>query len=506
MQILEQLRRQGVTPSGICADSRQLRRGEIFVAMPGLKSDGRAHIDDAVARGAAAVLWEQQGWSVPPAVAALALPNIGVSGLTAMSGELAKLVYGAPSGQLWMVGVTGTNGKTSVSHWIAQALSLAGKPCAVVGTLGSGAPGALQESPNTTPDAISLQRRLADFVASGIAACAMEVSSIGLAEGRVTDVSFDVTVFTNLTRDHLDYHGGMEEYAAAKGALFAMPGLTAAVLNLDDAHGRQLATALAGSGVRRIGYTLGEASALAGCAEEILAGENLQLGADGIRFLARRVVAAGAASEAVEAVAVRAPLLGRFNAANLLAVLGALLASSIPLAAAANYLPQLAAPAGRMQAVPGAAGQPLLVVDYAHTPDALEQALRTLREVAQARGGKLHCLFGCGGERDAGKRPLMGAVAERLADRVIVSSDNPRGEAAAAISADILGGMSGSPLVELDRAQAIALAVAGAAPRDVVLIAGKGHETYQEIGASRLPFSDLACARAALAASGASHE
>jgi len=496
MQILEQLRRQGVTPSAICADSRAIKRGEIFVAMPGAKSDGRAHIGDAVARGAAAVLWEQRGWSVPAPIEALTLPNIGVSGLAAMSGELASLIYGAPSEQLWMVGVTGTNGKTSVALWIAEALSAAGRPCAVVGTLGSGCPGELEASPNTTPDAISLQRRLADFVASGLEACAMEVSSIGLAEGRVAEVFFDVAVFTNLTRDHLDYHASMEDYAEAKGGLFAMPGLSAAVLNLDDPLGRQLAQRLAGSGVRRIGYTLEDAATVAGCAEEILAGEDLQLGAGGIRFMARRVVDAGDRSETVE---VAAPVLGRFNAANLLAVLGALTASSVPLAAAASHLPQLAAPAGRMQAVPGTASQPLLVVDYAHTPDALQQVLATLREVTQARGGQLHCLFGCGGERDPGKRPLMGAVAERLADRVIVSSDNPRREDPAAIIAEVLRGMSSRPLVELDRALAIKLAVAGAAAPDVVLIAGKGHETYQDIGGARLPFSDLAEARAALA-------
>ena len=486
-QILEQLRHQGVEPTGLCADSRQLRRGEVFVALPGSRSDGRAHVADAVAAGAAAVLWERQG----QAPAAIAVPNIGVTGLAALSGELAKRVYGAPSQRLWMVGVTGTNGKTSVSLWIAQALSAAGRRCAVVGTLGSGYPGELQASPNTTPDAISLQRRLADFVAGGAQACAMEVSSIGLAEGRVAAVDFDLALFTNLSRDHLDYHPNMEAYAAAKAALFEAPGLSAAVLNLDDPRGREIAKMLAGKGVRRIGYTLDDAAAHADLVDEIVFAEALHFGSAGLGFRVRH----GATMAEVVA-----PLLGRFNAANLLAVIGALLASGVHLDRAVAQLAHLSAPPGRMQAVPGSAHEPLLVVDYAHTPDALEQALTTLREVARARGGKLHCLFGCGGERDPGKRPLMGAVAERLADRVVVTSDNPRREAPAAIIDDILRGMATEPLVEPERASAIRLAVAGAAAPDVVLLAGKGHESYQEVADRRLPFSDLVEAGKALAA------
>ncbi len=486
--ILDELRQQGVVPSGLCADTRSLAAGEVFVALPGARSDGRAHIAQAVARGAAAVLWEREG-AAPPAFKP-ALPNIGVSGLAAIAGELARLVYNAPAEALWMIGVTGTNGKTSVSQWIAQALTGSGKPCAVIGTLGSGYPGALLASPNTTPDAISLQRHLAGFRASGAVACAMEVSSIGLAEQRVAEIAFDVAVFTNLSRDHLDYHGTMEAYAQAKQVLFAMPGLTCAVLNLDDPLGREIGRVLAASGVRRIGYSLGQGADATESADEILLCEDLRLGAEGMGFRVRH---------GADSATVAAPLLGRFNAANLLAVLGALLASAVPLQVAAVQLSQLSAPAGRMQRVPGAAGQPLLVIDYAHSPDALLQALTTLRELAQARGGKLHCLFGCGGERDAGKRPLMAAVAERLADRVIVTNDNPRREEPAAIIADILGGMSSRPLVEPDRARAIALAVAAADPCDVVLIAGKGHENYQEIAAARLPFSDFACAQAALA-------
>ena len=484
-EILDQLRLQGVAASALCADSRRLAPGDVFVAMPGARTDGRAHIADAVARGAAAVLWESQGQSPP----ALTVPNVAVAGLAAISGELARRVFGAPSDALWMLGVTGTNGKTSVSLWLAQALSAAGRSCAVVGTLGSGQPGALEASANTTPDAISLQRRLADFVASGVQACAMEVSSIGLAEGRVAEVDFDVAIFTNLTRDHLDYHPSMEAYAQAKRALFEAPGLAAAVLNLDDACGRELALALAASGLRRIGYTLGDATIVAHLVDELIAGDALELGAAGIRMR----VHLGAAS-----VSVAAPVLGRFNAANLLAVLGGLLASGISLQAAAAHLAQVEAPAGRMQAVPGRADQPLLVVDYAHTPDALEQVLLTLREVARARGGRLLCLFGCGGERDAGKRPLMGELAERLADRVVLTSDNPRGEQPAAIIDDILRGMANRPEVEADRERAIKLAVSAAAARDLLLIAGKGHESYQETGGRRLPFSDLAIACAAL--------
>ncbi len=487
-EILDELHRRGVTPTGLSADSRQLAAGEVFVAMPGANSDGRAYIDEAVKKGAAAVLWEKDG---KRAVAALAVPNLGVADLTRLSGEIADRVYGRPSEKLWLLGVTGTNGKTSVSQWIAQTMTRLGKRCAVVGTLGNGFPGELQPGPNTTPDAISLRRELAGFVAQGAAACAMEVSSIGLAEGRVAGLAFDVAVFTNLTRDHLDYHGSMESYGAAKAQLFAMPGLTVAVINLDDGFGRRLCRSLAGRGVRRIGYTLGVPAASAGLADELLVAEDLEVTGRGIRF---------SVHTSQEAAGIAASLLGRFNAANLLAVLGALLASGVSLAEAAAALASLTPPPGRMQALTAGQDEPLVVVDYAHTPDALEQALVTLRELAAARRGRLVCLFGCGGERDPGKRPLMGGVAGRLSDRVVLTSDNPRREAPQAIIDDILRGLPDPAAVLPDRAAAIRTAVTGAAVADVVLIAGKGHECYQEMAGARLPFSDIEQARDALGA------
>ena len=490
--IVDELCRRGVSPAGICADSRCLAPGEVFVALAGVGGDGRAHINDALARGAAAVLWEDDGhYDAHAAIPALAVPALGVKGLRALSGEIADLVYGRPSERLLLVGVTGTNGKTSVSQWIAQAMTLLGKPCAVIGTLGSGFPGALAQGTNTTPDLISLRRTLSAQASAGARACAMEVSSIGLAEGRVAGLDFAVAVYTNLSRDHLDYHADMADYGAAKARLFAMPGLKAAVINLDDEFGRALWAGLAGSGVRRLGYTLGPADRLANDTGEILAALDLQVAGGAIRFTAR----CGESRARVEA-----GLLGRFNASNLLAVLGALTAVGFPLSEAAAVLAKLTPPPGRMQMASAGRDEPLVVVDYAHSPDALEQALATLREVARARGGRLVCLFGCGGQRDAGKRPLMGAVAERLADRVLITSDNPRAEDPLAIIADIRRGMQAAARVEPDRAAAIRMAVMDAAAQDVVLLAGKGHESYQEIGGVRLPFADLEQARRALSA------
>jgi UDP-N-acetylmuramoyl-L-alanyl-D-glutamate--2,6-diaminopimelate ligase len=484
-RVLDELQGFGVTASSLCADSRAVRQGDVFVACPGARADGRRFIADAVARGAAAVLWERQGAAAP----AIAVPNLAVDDLRALSGWLAHLVYGRPTERLWMVGVTGTNGKTSVSRWIAQAFARLGRRCALVGTLGCGFPEALEESPNTTPDALTLHRLFAQYLAQGAQAAAMEVSSIGLDQGRVNGVHFDVAVFTNLTRDHLEYHGGMEAYGAAKERLFAAPGLKAAVLNLDDALGRKIARDLAGRGVRVTGYTL--QGAAADGIDVLLAAGDIAATPRGLRFTA--VTPQGRAE-------IHAALVGEFNVANLLAVLGTLLASDIPLARAAAVLRGLTSAPGRMQAL-GGEGAPLAVVDYAHTPDALEQALSALRGAAAARGGRLVCVFGCGGNRDPGKRPLMGEVAARGADAVILTSDNPRDEAPGAILADIARGAPGARTIE-DRAEAIRTALAEADARDVVLIAGKGHETYQEIAGRRLPFSDADCAAAALAQRG----
>jgi len=486
MSILEQLERQGVKPQRLSADSRRVRPGDVFVAFPGAQADGRDFIAQAVANGAAAVIAEA-GRGATARVGAHDAPIVEVAGLAALSGEIAHLVYGRPSEHLWLAGVTGTNGKTSVSQWIAQAMNALQHRCAVIGTLGNGFLDSLDESPNTTPDAITLHAALAGFVARGADACAMEVSSIGLDQGRVNGAVFDVAVFTNLTRDHLEYHGTMEKYAAAKELLFVAPRLAAAVLNLDDPVGAGLAAKLkgrAGTRIRTIGYTL--AGADSGGAEEMLHAENLRMGAAGVEF-------------DLHGVHFTAPVVGRFNVSNLLAVIGALLTRNERLEDIAVALRRLQPPPGRMQAL-GGVDQPLIVVDYAHTPDALEKALGVLRETAAVRGGRLICVFGCGGERDPGKRPQMGAIAGRLADRVVITSDNPRREDPQAIIDDILAGLQRAPAVEVDRGRAIAAAVADADRRDVILLAGKGHEPYQEIAGVRHPFSDIDAAKSALEA------
>lgn len=473
--ILAELDRLGVKTTRLVIDSRRVQPGDVFVALPGHHVDGRTYAADAAARGAAAVLYE----SGTPL--SLPVPSLPVTGLSRLVGETAHLVYGRPSEHLWLAGVTGTNGKTSVSQWIAQALIRMGRSCAVMGTLGNGFPGHLADSPNTTPDAVSVHGALAGFAAQGAVACAMEVSSIGIEEGRVNGVKFDVAVFTNLTRDHLEYHGSMEAYAAAKERLFEWPGLDAAVLNLDDPVGNGLAAKLAGS-VPVIGYTL---EARHG-GDRVLNACDISMGGAGIAFV-------------LDGVRFEAPLVGRFNVANLLAVIGALLAADEPLADIAAVLRHIEPPPGRMQAV-GGDGEPLVVVDYAHTPDALEKALGALRDTAEARGGKLACVFGCGGDRDPGKRPLMGATAERLADRVLLTSDNPRSEEPLAIIEDIVRGMQHRPPVEPDREAAIRRVIHEAGEGDVILVAGKGHEPYQEIAGRKRPFSDLALAKDALEA------
>jgi UDP-N-acetylmuramoyl-L-alanyl-D-glutamate--2,6-diaminopimelate ligase len=303
-------------------------------------------------------------------------------------------------------------------------------------------------------------------------------------QGRVAGVAFDVAVLTNLSLDHLDYHGSMEAYGAAKRRLFALPGIGAAVLNLDDPFGVDVAQRLAGSGIQRIGFGLEEARS--DCADRTLVARDLDFAGHGLRF-------------AVDGVAFAAPVVGRFNVSNLLAVIGVLLAGGVSLSDAAAAIAAIEAPPGRMQAL-GGRGEPLLVVDYAHTPDALEKALLTLRDTARSRGGRLLCVFGCGGERDHAKRPVMGGIAVRYADSVWITSDNPRGEDAAAIIAEILAGTGGEPNVEVDRAAAVTAAVAAATAADVVLVAGKGHEAYQEMAGVRHPYSDVEQALAALAA------
>jgi UDP-N-acetylmuramoyl-L-alanyl-D-glutamate--2,6-diaminopimelate ligase len=472
---MRELAAQGAVIEALSSDSRHCVPGVAFVAYPGEKADGRGHIAEAIGRGASAVLWESEGFAWR---SEWRVPNVGVRDLKARAGGLAHEFYGRPSDRLWVCGVTGTNGKTSCSQWIAAALAARGTRAALIGTLGTGFPGALIDSPNTTPDALEIHRLLRQFVTEGASAVAMEVSSHGLAQGRVHGVAFDCALFTNLSHDHLDYHGSMEAYAQAKAKLFETPGLADAVLNLDDVVGVRLAQRLEGSGVRVIGYSVSGART----GGEYLAATRIRHGEMEIESTWGRATA-------------RVNQLGRFNMANALGVLGCLIAHGFALEDAVTMLSGLPAVPGRMQQV---GEKPLVVVDYAHTPDALEKVLQALRPVAAQRGGRLVAVFGAGGDRDPAKRPAMGAVVSRLADRAVVTSDNPRSEDPLKIIQAIRAGISGDCEVEPDRARAIDAAIAGASDADVVLIAGKGHETYQEIAGRRDAFSDVAVARDAL--------
>ncbi len=463
--------------TGLVQDSRELREGDAFVAIEGFGAHGLTYAEQARAAGAAAVLFE------PPAPQDLAPPAdaVPVPGLRARLGELADLFHGRVTETMTVVGVTGTNGKTSTVQLLAQAWSLQGRTAGTIGTLGAGLYGEAVATGFTTPLVLRLHALLAELHDAGAQAVAMEVSSHGLDQGRVDGVHFDVAVFTNLTRDHLDYHGDMAAYGAAKARLFAWPGLRAAAINLDDAYGRELFTALPAQ-VRGIGLSSRGDAAASLCADA------LQLDASGIAF----DLVTGAQRHRV-----RSPLLGRFNVDNLLAVAGTLYALDEAPAQIAATLSQLQPIHGRMNRLGGDGARPLVVIDYAHTPDALEQALASLRAHTAAR---LICVFGCGGERDRGKRPQMAEIAERHAEVVIVTDDNPRREDGDAIVADIVAGFSNlaGVLVERDRAAAIAVAIAQAGAHDVVLIAGKGHEAYQEVNGVQLPFDDTRIACAAL--------
>jgi len=470
-----------VAPRRITADSRQVRAGDAFAAYRGEAADGRAFIPDAIARGAGAVFWDAPGFHWD---SAWKVANVAVEGLKAKLGAIADLVYGHPSRSVWVVGVTGTNGKTSCTHWIAQCLASRGRRAAVLGTLGNGVIGALRPAANTTPDAALVHELLAQFRDAGAWAVAMEVSSHGLDQGRVNAVAFDVALFTNLTRDHLDYHGTMAAYGAAKAKLFAWPGLSTCVINADDPFGQSLVDAARGRGQKVLTYGFGDAD----------------IAATGMATTPQGIALSVATPWGRGDVALQ--LAGAFNAANALGVLGVLLASGVALDDALAALARITAPPGRMQRL-GGGFAPLVVVDYAHSPDALEKVLIALRP-AVVDSGELVCVFGCGGDRDPGKRPEMGRVAALLADRVVVTSDNPRSEDPAAIADAIGQGIRDTGhrnyTTLLDREAAIRTAIAGARGGDVVLVAGKGHEDYQERGGVRARFSDAETAAAALAA------
>jgi UDP-N-acetylmuramoyl-L-alanyl-D-glutamate--2,6-diaminopimelate ligase len=463
-------------------DSRAVTPGAAFVALPGTRTHGIGFAAQAVNAGAAAVLWEPVEGIVPPR-----LPEdvklIGITRLHAWLGPISDWFFEAPSAEVRVIGVTGTNGKTTTAHVIAAALQQLNVTSGYAGTLGYGRVDALQPASLTTPDVITVHRQIAELRDEGVRCLGMEVSSHALAQGRVFGVRFDTAIFTNLTHDHLDYHGTLEAYGEAKAFLFRWPSLRHAIVNVDDAFGREIAS--------RVTHACLVVLSRAG---EIKLDPRWRSEQGEVKQLfARRVTAAPNGLD-IEfdgswgPATLRSRFVGDFNVENLLAVLATLLTSGNPMQASISALEKCAPPPGRMETLT-APGRPLAIVDYAHTPDALEKALLAVRK---HRTGKLVCVFGCGGDRDAGKRPLMGAIAERLADRIIVTDDNPRTENGDAIVADILKGLSRpeAAIVERDRAAAIQQAIAMSAATDVVLIAGKGHEDYQIVGTERRSFSD----------------
>lgn len=493
--VLDWLRAHVPAGADLTSDTRKLKAGDVFVAYVlgnvRQRGDCRPHIPQAIEAGASAVLAEAHGYVVPADAPLRILP---VDDLAELAGRLAAQWYAVPGPDaLLVIGVTGTNGKTSCSQWIAQALSRQGERCAVVGTLGTGFVDALVATGFTTPDAIQLQHSLAELHRAGARAVAMEVSSHGLEQGRADGTRFDIALFTNLTQDHLDYHGTMAEYELAKARLFGWPGLRAAVINRDDAAGVRLLTGLR-AGIEAIEYGIdGEAAAQRGAGHWLRA-TNVRAHRTGTTFDID-----GSFGRAT----VHSPMVGLFNVSNQLGVLGVLLMAGVPWQDAIVRLEKLQPVSGRMERFGGEDG-PLVVVDYAHTPDALEQTLRALAPITEARAGRLWAVFGCGGDRDPGKRPQMGAIAERLAQHVVLTSDNPRSEDPQQILDMIADGMEDSYAATQieDRAAAILHAVRHADAHDVIVVAGKGHESTQEIGGRKRPFSDQEHVRLALAARG----
>lgn len=482
------------TTGNLTSDTRRLMPGDVFFAYPlNGAGDGRLYIHAAIEKGAGAVLYDPAQFAWP---AGWVVPHLAVPDLRMRAGEIANAYYGKPDSKMLTFAVTGTNGKTSCALWLAQSWS-AQVPTGVIGTLGFAllikGEGRFETTGYTTPDAVLLQRCLAHLRKEGAQALAIEASSIGLAQGRMQGLHVDIALFTNLTRDHLDFHGDMAAYEAAKNELFDWPGLRHAVVNLDDPMGLRLFHYLQGR-VPVLGYTL------SGAADGDNAAVAAQLGGTVLRAGGLRSRAAGTEFHLDSPFGksqVKTRLLGNFNVSNVLGVLGVLLAAGHDFASAVKAVEALNPAPGRMQQL-GGQDAPLVVVDYAHTPDALEKTLLALRSVAQERGGQLWCVFGCGGERDPGKRPQMGKVAQ-LADHLVVTSDNPRGEEPQQIMAQIAQGISHPAAMIPDRAAAILSALKQAAKADVVLIAGKGHEPYQEIKGKKLPFSDLDQASLALA-------
>ncbi len=464
-------------------DSREVIEGAMFLACRGRHGHGLDFWAQAEARGASVLLWEPQDDVSPPATR---VPVVAVEKLSGLVGEMAARFYGQPASDLFVVGVTGTDGKTSCAWLLAQAAKAMGQQWGYLGTLGYGMPDFLESASHTTPDPVRVQYWLARLRASGATAVAMEVSSHALDQGRVNGIAFDVALLTNLGRDHLDYHGDLASYAAAKRRLFEIPGLPHAVLNADDETGRKWLQELS---TTTDTAAFGFSDDLAGLGLPYVCGRNLRCSGQGLSLDIQSSWGEANLSSA---------LLGRFNAANLLACLTVLLVRGETLDKAVDALARATPVPGRMEALQSDATQPLVIVDYAHTPQALQQALLAARAHAD---GKVFCVFGCGGDRDRGKRPLMGQVAAELADEVIVTDDNPRSEDPAAIVSEILAGWPAGRQyrVEHNRAAAIRQAIESASAQDVVLIAGKGHEDYQWVGDERLSFDDRQVAAGVLA-------
>ncbi len=480
----------------LSSNSRSITLGDVFFAYPGDAADGRHYIEQAIEAGAKAVVYEADGFTWQDA---WTVPSLAVKGLKNIAGPVASAYYDQPDAAMFSVAVTGTNGKTSCTQWLGKALSRLGLPTAVIGTLGiglyrRGEHGGFDVTGYTTPDAVLLQRKLAQLRTTGAQALAIEASSIGLDQGRLNGMHVDVALFTNFTRDHLDYHGDMDAYEVAKRMLFDWPGIKHAVINLDDDMGLRLVSHLQSTNpsLPITGYTV-VGRQVPGVT--ILSATDIRSSHGGTAF--HLETQAGPAH-------VKTQLVGLFNVSNVLGILGVLLAKGVGLKTAVETAETLTSVPGRMQQM-GGQEAPLVVIDYAHTPDALEKTLVTLRQVAQQRGGALWCLFGCGGDRDPGKRPQMGAVAQQ-ADHIVITSDNPRSEEPAAILAQIVKGIDATcleknaPHVIEDRASAILWAVRHAGKNDVVLLAGKGHEPYQEIKGKKMPFLDADHAALALAA------
>jgi len=452
-------------PTAIVSDSRKVETGALFLAYPGENVDGRDYIAHAIEKGAVIVLWDAENftwnseWKVE---------NSPVVNLKHHVGEIADQYYDSPSKKMRVIGVTGTNGKTSVTHWLGQSYNYLDNKAAVIGTLGNGLPNSLAPGLNTTPDALLLQELMAGYVTQGVETVAMEVSSHGINQGRVNGVHFDTAVLTNLSRDHLDYHGSYEKYAAVKKRLFVKEELRHVVLNSDDTFGDKVRKELTERKVEVLTYGIESGDVRA---------KKINIENGRIQFY---VTSPYGQSD------VSVNLVGHFNVYNVLAVLSTLLVSGVSLVDAVEAVTYIEPISGRMEKF-GGNHLPLVVVDYAHTPDALKNVLQALRNETKE---KLICVFGCGGNRDQGKRAMMAEVASKLSDGVVVTNDNPRNENPDEIIQGILKGMDGEYAVEEDRARAINVAIINAAVNDVVLVAGKGHENYQEIDNKKHYFSD----------------